>query len=391
MKGLVKLRRLLEHYSYTVPWCVPNWGFSEFRVTMSCLFGGEGVVAGSSPVLFAAAAKAFLGVSYAIPVNFGRVAIELALRAMDLRENDEVVIPSYICQSVMDAVSRAGAKPVFADIGCNLQLTSETVAAALTPRTKCVIVPHLFGAVAPIDQIERLLEGKGISLVDDAAQSFGSFCGSRAVGTFGICGIVSCGPGKPLTGPAGGLFVTNDRALYERARSVVLGVENSRDVALRLLGFWIWRRFRRWTLPWRVLIDRTWRPSEETPYRACAMSNADGAIALVQLRQLKRNTAQRRVFAQSIAGLLPDGIQHIISEFGEGSNPVKLIAILPKNRLEAEDVIERLAEAGIECRRGYAPCHRSMNISANLPATEDLWRRVVEIPVNTNLGPMDVK
>jgi dTDP-4-amino-4,6-dideoxygalactose transaminase len=137
---------------------------------------------------------------YAIPVNRGRVGIEIALRAMQLNENDEVIIPSYICHTVLDAVLKAGTRPVFADVGPDLHLTPETVKKAITPKTKCVIVPHLFGNIAAIDKIEEMLKGTEIALIDDAAQSFGAKCSGRLVGTFGDCGIVSCGPGKRLQG-----------------------------------------------------------------------------------------------------------------------------------------------------------------------------------------------
>ena len=105
----------------------------------------------------------------------------LALRALGLGSGDEVILPSYICRSAVEGVQGVGAVPVFADVGSDLHLTAETVRGAITPRTKAVIVAHLFGKAAPVDRIERSLRGTGIALIDDAAQSLGARCaGDRA-------------------------------------------------------------------------------------------------------------------------------------------------------------------------------------------------------------------
>ena len=92
--------------------------------------------------------RSHLRVRYVLPVNRGRTGLELALRALDVGPGADVVLPSYVCRAVLDAVNRIEAHPVFADIGPDLNVTVETVKAALTPQTKCVIVPHLFGWVA---------------------------------------------------------------------------------------------------------------------------------------------------------------------------------------------------------------------------------------------------
>src|SRR2546422_2418957 len=113
------------------------------------------VARGPEPTRLAEALRASLNVPYALPVGQGRVAIARALHALGLGSDDEVVLPSYVCASVLDAVRYAGLKPIFADVGPDLHVTSETVAAALTPKTKCVIVPHLFGNTAPIEEIDR--------------------------------------------------------------------------------------------------------------------------------------------------------------------------------------------------------------------------------------------
>ena len=379
-----KIKRWLRYF-YRVPWCVPAWGWREFRITAHCLLRGS-VIRGSYPQRFAEAVKDYLGLQYALPVNRGRVAIELALRGMDLGENDDVVLPSYICHTVLDAVVKVGANPVFADVGPDLQVTVETVKAAITLQTKCVIVPHLFGNTAPIDEIESLLKGTGIALIDDAAQSLGSRRSARLVGTFGECGIISCGPGKTLAGPAGGLLVTKNRELYKRAVSIPLGQESSALVTRRVLSFWAWRRFRRYTLPFRILLDRMLGPEEEFPSKACAMSNLDGAIAMQQFRELCQNSLQRRRNADGLLLALGTIADYSISDFSQDGMLVKLVLVLPIKGPTADGVINFLADVGVECQKGYVPLHQKMtDVTALLPTSEALWNRVVCIPVDTTL------
>src|SRR5207253_7918449 len=141
MSLLSKVNKFCSYF-YMVPWCVPAWGWRELACTVQCLLT-QRIVDGEYPIKFAEAVKEHLGMSYARTVNRGRTALELALRALEV-ENTDVVLPSYICRAVLDAVVEAKAHPVFADVGCDLNVTAETIQAAITPNTKCVIVPHLF-------------------------------------------------------------------------------------------------------------------------------------------------------------------------------------------------------------------------------------------------------
>ena len=378
---LSRLRRW-SRYFYKVPWSVPAWGLCEYIATIRCVLSGK-VVIGPYSEAFAVAVKNHLELRYAIPVNRGRVAIELALRAMGVDKDDQVILPSYICRSVLDAVVRAGAAPTFVDIGPDLQITPDTIRTAITPKTKCVIVPHLFCKTAPIDNIEKLLHGTGIWLIDDAAQLFGSECGGRKIGSFGDCGIVSCGPGKALAGAAGGLLVTNNKDLYEKAASISLGREKQAAVARRVLSFWIWRRLRKYTLPIKILIDRVFGLQYEPPYVSCTMSNLDGAIALAQFRALYKNNKIRHRNADLLLQALGTIEKSSIYEFSRDDMFIKLVIVIPENGDTLNQIISALGNAGIEAQGGYFPLHIEQRYrSKPLPSTENLWDRVLCIPVD---------
>lgn len=371
---------------YTVPWCVPQWGVGEFVATAECLLPRR-IVLGAHARRFPEAVKHHLGRQYAIAANRGRTAIYLALRGMNVDERDQVILPSYVCGSVLNAVRNTGARPVFADVGPDLHVTCQTVSDALTDRTRCVIVPHLFGNTAPIDAIERMLAGSGVFLIDDAAQSFGARCGGRAVGTFGDCGVVSCGPGKALAGAAGGVLVTNNQDLYRRAATIELRGEPAFNVATRVISFWFWRRFRAYTRPGEIVLNRLGRPRREPAQASCAMSNLDAAIALCQLNRLDETTAERRSNAARLLHALGPWARFAISDLADGSAIVKIVLVLPPaSRVWIDELISALRQGGVECQRGYTPLHLQHGGSnQHLPVTNALWDRVLCIPTQTRL------
>ena len=378
---IAKLRGFFRYF-YSVPWCVPAWGWREFAATTKAFATGT-VVRGPFAGLFGAAVRDYLGMEFALPVNRGRTAIELALRAMGIREGDDVVLPSFLCRSVLDAVVNTGANPVFADIDGTLNVTAASVEAALTPGTKCVIVAHLFGTTAPIDEIERLLAPIGIPIIDDAAQALGASRAGRLVGSFGACGIVSCGPGKPLAGAAGGLLVTNDRRLYERAVALRVETEAPGKVGDRTLQFWIWRRLRRYTLPFGVLLERIRGVRSEPVHVSAGLSNLDGAIALAQFESLDDHAAERRRHASILLARLSTLPAIQIVDSSSAEMPVKLVYVLPESGPSVEKVIDVLSNYRIEAQGGYAPLHRSYSDDSHFPNTCALWNRVLCVPLET--------
>jgi len=178
---------------------------------------------------------AYLGAGHAVGVANGTDAITIALRALGVGPGDEVVVPSFTFYASAEAIPPTGARPVFCDVDPETAcVTAETVAAALTPRTKAVIVVDLFGNVAPVEEIAAL----GVPVVEDAAQAAGSRAadGRRAGALGAALATFSFFPSKNL--PAfgdGGAVVTDDAELAEAVR--MLRFHGSRDkVTFELVG-----------------------------------------------------------------------------------------------------------------------------------------------------------
>jgi dTDP-4-amino-4,6-dideoxygalactose transaminase len=159
---------------------------------------------------------AHAGVSYGVGVANGTDAITIALRAMGVREGDDVVVPSFTFYASVEAIPPTGARPVFCDVDPDtFCVTPDTVRAALTPKTKAVVVVDLFGNVAPVADIEAL----GVPVLEDAAQAAGSTLAGARAGSFGTAATFSFFPSKNLGGFGdGGMVVTDDAGVAEGAR-----------------------------------------------------------------------------------------------------------------------------------------------------------------------------
>ena len=178
---------------------------------------------GGQPVAsFEAEWAAFCGTGYAVGVANGTDALELTLIALGVGPGDEVVVPANTFVATAAAVVRAGATPRFADVSDEtLLMTDATLRAALTPRTRAVIVVHLFGQVPDMAALFAVTDGAGIALIEDAAQAHGAEWAGRRAGSFGDAACFSFYPGKNLGafGDAGAV-VTSRPEIADRVRAL---------------------------------------------------------------------------------------------------------------------------------------------------------------------------
>jgi dTDP-4-amino-4,6-dideoxygalactose transaminase len=162
------------------------------------------------------------GVSYGVGLASGTEALELGLHACGVKAGDEVIVPAFTFIATGSAVSALGARPVFADIEpATFNLDPDQLEARITPRTRAIVVVHLFGLAADMDPILAVAEKHGIPVIEDNAQSFGASYHGRKTGSMGRVGCLSFYPSKNL-GAYGdaGMIVTSDEKLAARLRSL---------------------------------------------------------------------------------------------------------------------------------------------------------------------------
>lgn len=158
---------------------------------------------------------------YGIGVSSGTDALLVSLMALGIGSGDEVITTAFSFFATAGCISRLGAKPVFVDIDpCSYNMNPELIENAITPRTKAIIVVHLYGQCAEMDEILRLADLHNLAVVEDAAQAVGAeYKDGRRAGSMGKLGCLSFFPSKNLGGFGdGGMVVTNDEKLMQKIR-----------------------------------------------------------------------------------------------------------------------------------------------------------------------------
>jgi len=299
----------------------------------------------------------YLGARHVIGVANGTDAITIALRSLDVKPGDEVVVPSFTFYATAEAVVTAGAKPVFCDVDqATRNVTKDTVRAALTTRTKAVVVVDLFGCPAPVPEISEL----GLPVLEDAAQAAGATLGGRCAGTLGDVATLSFYPSKNLGAFGdGGAIVTSNEAIAERART--LRFHGSRDK----------------------------RTFSEVGYNS-RLDELQAAILRVLLPHLKGWSQGRRAVGAAYADAGLDA--HVsLPEAPAGAEPAWHLFVACHPR--ADEVIGALAELGVESRAYYrTPVHRQPAMraypraAAELTATDELAHTNLALPMSPTLG-----
>ncbi len=183
---------------------------------------GTHYILGPEVQAFESEFAAYNGSPHGIGVANGTDALHLAVRALNIAPGDEVICPSFTFMATAGAVSLAGATPVFADIDpATYCLTAESVEKVITPKTRAVVVVHLYGNAAPMDELMALAAKHNIAIIEDCAQAAGCTYNGKKVGTIGDFGCFSFFPSKNLGGiGAGGMVLANKPELAEKVRKL---------------------------------------------------------------------------------------------------------------------------------------------------------------------------
>lgn len=158
----------------------------------------------------------YTGAKYCSIVSNGTISLFLALKALGIKNNDEVIVPDYTMIATPNAVVMAGAKPIFIDVDDSLCLNTKLVNKAITAKTKAVMHVSINGRAGELNKLKKLCRDKKIYLIEDAAQSLGSFYNGKHLGRHGIIGSFSFSVPKIITTGQGGALITDDKKLYEK-------------------------------------------------------------------------------------------------------------------------------------------------------------------------------
>ena len=204
-----------------IPVNIPLIGKEEISEVISSLKSGALTSAanhgGKNVQEFEKLASSFIKSKYAVAVNSGTAALQAALYALDIKNGDEVLLPSFTFVATANAVVSVGAKPVFVDIRKdNYTIDPADLERKITKKSKAVIPVHLYGNVAYMDEISEIANKHNLHVIEDAAQSMGSSYKGRQTGTFSELGCFSLYAAKVMTSGEGGIVVTSNKKLWDR-------------------------------------------------------------------------------------------------------------------------------------------------------------------------------
>lgn len=157
------------------------------------------------------------GVGHALAVNSGTSALQCIFAALDIGPGDEVIVPGFTFVATFSAVAYSRAFPVLAEVDDSLNLDPDDVERRVTSRTKAIVAVHMMGNPARLAELQAVADRHGVHLIEDACQAFGATYEDRMVGSIGVAGALSFNIFKTLTCGDGGMVLTDDTELYERA------------------------------------------------------------------------------------------------------------------------------------------------------------------------------
>ena len=161
----------------------------------------------------------YIGVKHAIAVNTGTAALHMSIAALNIGPGDEVIVPPFTFIASASSILHNNAIPIFADIDDkSYTLDPNSVRNKITEKTKAIIPVHLAGISADMSELMDIASDKGIHVIEDAAQSIGTRCYNKKVGSIGHLGCFSFYPSKNITTGEGGMVTTNDDELAEQCR-----------------------------------------------------------------------------------------------------------------------------------------------------------------------------
>jgi perosamine synthetase len=372
-----------------LPFARPSITEREKQAVLDVLDSGW-LTTGPRTKLFEERFAATVGARHAIALNSATAALHLALEALGVGLDDEVIVPTWTFAASAEVVAYRGARPVLVDVDARtLNATPEAILSAVTPRTRAVIAVHIAGRPVEIERLVTLLEPRGIAVVEDAAHAFPSRIGGpagRYAGTIGRAGAFSFYATKTITTGEGGMLVTGNDAIAERARIMSLhGI--SRDA---------WNRY---------AASGSWYYEIEDAGYKYNMTDIAAALGLVQLERAEELLAARR----SIATAYSEGFRvsaaadllELPEEAVDGSHAWHLYILrleLDRLAIDRAAVIAALREEGIGASVHFIPLHlhpyyqrRWGTRPEDHPVATREYERVISLPIWPGMSESDVR
>lgn len=353
-----------------IPVAAPVLDGRETEYVLECLQTSWISSVGRFVTAFEEGFAQFCGTRHAIATNNGTTALHVALLALGIKPGDEVIVPTLTYIATANAVTYCGATPVFVDNDIrSFNIDPESVAKAITPRTKAIMPVHLYGHPADMDPLTELGRDRGLIILEDAAEAVGARYKGRRTGSFGACATFSFFGNKILTTGEGGMVTTDDDRLAARLR------------LLRGQGMDPQRRY--------------WFPEVGYNYR---MTNIAAAIGLAQLENIDAHLRTRKTVAKLYDDKLKDLSEFVIlpetSHWADHVFWMYTIMLRDEVKKSRDEVMALMEMDGIETRPVFYPMHvlppYRDDTPGKFPNADFCSSRGINLPTHGRLSESDI-
>ena len=355
-----------------IPVCEPLVSKREKELVLDCLRTGWISSAGKYIDLFEESWAAYCGMKHGIAVSSGTAALQISMRLLELKPGDEVIMPDFTIISCAQAIVECGGVPVLVDSDpVNWQMDVSQIREKITPRTRAIMVVHIYGHPADMDPIMDLAEEFELNVIEDAAEAHGAEYKGKKCGGLGDISVFSFYANKLITTGEGGMVLTRSDELGEKAR------------ALRNLCFQKSRRFYHENLGYNF-----------------RMTNIQAALGVGQLERIEQIVDQKRAIAMAYQERL-EGVKGIAlpveEEWAKNVYWVYGIVLDDSTGMDAVQFAGCLAEAGIDTRPFFLGMHeqpvfQKMGLFMNekYPVAERLARQGLYLPTGLTIKEQEI-
>lgn len=368
---------------HAIPYFLPTIGEAEIQSVVETLRSGW-LTTGPKTKQFEQLFAEKVGVKHAIAVNSCTAALHLALEAIGVGRDDEVLVPTMTFASTAEVVVHLGAKPVLVDVlPDTLAMDPELIEAKITPRTKAIMPVHYAGQPADMDPILDLAKRRGLKVIDDAAHAIPAAYKGRPVGILGDVTAFSFYANKTITTGEGGMITTKDDALADRMRIMSLhGI--SRDA---------WKRFS---------AEGSWFYEITAAGYKDNMTDVASSLGIHQLAQSEefwKARSERAAWYTELLADIPEVATPPLLPNVQHAWHLYVIQVQPERlSITRNQFIEKLNAAGVGTSVHYTPLHLHPYYRdvwgyrpEDLPVARDAYQKIISLPLYPRLTRSDLE
>lgn len=307
---------------------------------------------------------------FAVAVSNGTVALQLAMLAIGIGKDDEVIVPDITFSATINTIIHCGATPVLCEVDSETWCIDPVeIKKLINPRTKAIIPVHLYGQAAQMDEIMRLSNENNLYVIEDCAEAIGSKWKNRNVGTFGHASAFSFFGNKTITTGEGGMVLFKSKEASERAK------------ILRDHGMNPSKRY------WHDVVGYNFR-----------LTNVQAAIGVAQIERLDEIVGKKIIIGESYSNLLKNHkiVEQIPRRHKDTKNSYWIFTFLLNKKFNRQQIMNELLELGVETRPVFFPLHtmppyKNFKKSSSLKNSINISKKGLSLPSSPTLSDSNIK